>query len=403
MNDNEHSEIFSDEKSEDTTGALIIAHSTGIDTESDSHVSNAEQPNIATLTAEIKMYLHIANQSIIEVGKRLIQAKEMLPHGDWYNWLKNNFNLTVKMANNFMRVAERFDSNRNSNSDFDISTFNQSQLIALLALPEGDEEKFIAEKAAEGNPADQMTIKQLRAEINKFKKDNEYLEKKTSHFEKRVEETIFEMEKYRRQSEYLTKVADALQEQSDEYKAKLEQRPTVEVPPPDYEDLQREVKELRDRPIDVATEFPPDYESTKYELAELKARELSFKHDYALAQTLHQLFSLVHTLIHADNLKNVVNICADEGLENLEYQLSQLLSLHDTILNYVTDLENDPINKRPIDRDAIIAELKQIMLQDPSTRTSSKIEDLISSLGYKKLLDIPDELLPDLLKKVRTF
>ena len=37
--------------------------------------------------------------------------------------------------------------------------------MELLALPEGDEEKFIAEKAAEGNPADQMTIKQLRAEI----------------------------------------------------------------------------------------------------------------------------------------------------------------------------------------------------------------------------------------------
>ena len=111
------------------------------------------------------MYLHIANQSIIEVGKRLIQAKELVPHGEWYNWLKQNFNLTAKMANNFMRIVERWGANRKSTSDFDISTFNQTQLMELLALPEGDEQKFIAEKAAEGNPADQMTIKQLRAEI----------------------------------------------------------------------------------------------------------------------------------------------------------------------------------------------------------------------------------------------
>ena len=67
-----------------------------------------KQTNIATLTAEIKMYLHIANQSIIEVGKRLILAKELVPYGEWKNWLKNNFNLKYRMAANFMAVAERF-------------------------------------------------------------------------------------------------------------------------------------------------------------------------------------------------------------------------------------------------------------------------------------------------------
>ena len=76
MNDNEHSEILSDENSEDATGALIVTLTTEISDDSETHLSNDEQPSIETLTAEIKMYLHIANQSIIEVGKRLILAKK---------------------------------------------------------------------------------------------------------------------------------------------------------------------------------------------------------------------------------------------------------------------------------------------------------------------------------------
>ena len=67
-----------------------------------------KQTNIATLTAEIKMYLHIANQSIIEVGKRLIIAKEMLPYGEWKNWLTQNFNLKERMAQRFMEISRRF-------------------------------------------------------------------------------------------------------------------------------------------------------------------------------------------------------------------------------------------------------------------------------------------------------
>ena len=46
---------------------------------------------------------------------------------------------------------------------------NQSQMIALLSLPDAEEtEKFIAEKAAEGKAVAEMTIKELREEIAEF-------------------------------------------------------------------------------------------------------------------------------------------------------------------------------------------------------------------------------------------
>ena len=83
-------------------------------------------------------------KNIIEVGKRLIQAKSLVQHGQWQNWLNDNFQLSQQTARKFMQVAERFTETRIDTS------FNSTQMIALLSLPDAAEtEKFLAEKAAE--------------------------------------------------------------------------------------------------------------------------------------------------------------------------------------------------------------------------------------------------------------
>ena len=342
------------------------------------------------------MYLHIANQSIIEVGKRLIQAKELVPHGEWYNWLKQNFNLTAKMANNFMRIVERWGANRKSTSDFDISTFNQTQLMELLALPEGDEKKFIEQKAAEGNPADQMTIKQLRAEVKKWKDEFATSEKSNQGLESYISTLRNELVYYRKELDSTKDRARTLSKQ-------LDQQKTVEILPPDYADLQREVKELRERPLEVATEFPHDYESTKHELAQLKNREDSFKKDYAINHALNQIFSLIPTLLNADNLQSVVMSSADNDFSSLQNQLVQLAALHSQLQKHLNVWEDSHINNTPIDRDVIIAELKQLALQDMNNLTSALLLALVKSFGFDDMSQVPDELLPVILRKMKAF
>ena len=125
-------------------------------------------PNcLPQLTIEIKFYLNQTAQNIIEVGKRLIQAKELVERGEWQNWLEANFSLTTRSARRFMAVAERFGK---TEIDFRFTEdLSPTQMIAMLALPAGDEEKFIAEKAAEGTPVENMTIKNLREEIRQYK------------------------------------------------------------------------------------------------------------------------------------------------------------------------------------------------------------------------------------------
>lgn len=313
----------------------------------DTSITVSEQPSIESLTAEIKMYLHIANQSIIEVGKRLIQAKEMLPHGEWQAWLKNNFSLTDRTARRFMQISERF------GKTVDVDRFQISQLTELLALPEGDEQTFLALKSAEGTPAEQMTIKELRSEIKKFKDESELNRKKAGDLEGKLAVAESKLSANYDYVEHLKSIADSLMNQNSNLKAQLEQRPTVA--PPDYDDLKREVQELRERPLEVATEFPADYESTKQKLAQLETDADNFKRDTALKLYLQHFLKTIPELITADNLQSVVYSCANDNLQDFESQLQQLHLIHSLLQQHLNTWKTDPVYKLPIDRDAIIS------------------------------------------------
>ena len=130
--------------------------------------------NLTQLETEIKGYLNqtkqnyidIANNTI-EIGKRLIQAKSLVQHGQWQAWLQNNFKLTDRTARNFMQCAKRFGK---TEIDF---RFQATQMIAMLALPEADTEKFIEQKEANGTPVSDMSVKTLRKEIKQWKAETE--------------------------------------------------------------------------------------------------------------------------------------------------------------------------------------------------------------------------------------
>lgn len=97
-------------------------------------------------------------RNLIEIGKHLTAAKDELPHGDFSAWVQDNFGWTIRTAQNLMAVAERF-------GDMDIANFKPSHLQALLALPSGDEQKFIAEQAAAGQPVETQSARQLKENI----------------------------------------------------------------------------------------------------------------------------------------------------------------------------------------------------------------------------------------------
>lgn len=144
---------------ESVTGAATndVIESTELATSSE--LSNEQ------ITAEIKVYLGQIGQNIIEIGKRFIIMKGRLQHGEWLSWLKDNFSLSQRTAYNFIECAKRFNDSKLQS----IATFGSTQMIAMLALPADETEQFIEEKAATGTPVEEMTVKKLREEIQKWK------------------------------------------------------------------------------------------------------------------------------------------------------------------------------------------------------------------------------------------
>ena len=71
---------------------------------------------ISVVTAEIKELCrqaeNMALMYAIEIGRRLCEAKGVLEHGEWGEWLKNEVNFSQRTANNFMRLYSEYGSSQ---------------------------------------------------------------------------------------------------------------------------------------------------------------------------------------------------------------------------------------------------------------------------------------------------
>lgn len=64
-----------------------------------------EARTIEIITAEINLYKIQMESSIIEIGTRLMEAKEQLSHEEWGEWLKNEMDFSEVTAQRSMRIA----------------------------------------------------------------------------------------------------------------------------------------------------------------------------------------------------------------------------------------------------------------------------------------------------------
>lgn len=212
----------------------------------------AELPTIEQLTVEVKFYLGQIGQNIIEVGKRLIQAKALLQHGEWQGWLENNFQLSYATAAKFIQCAERFSNVATSRG------LKSSQMIELLRLPEDETESFIEAKAAQGTPVEDMTVKNLRKEIADWKRRDEENQQKIAVYADELSATQIQ----------LADTKDAVRTVSDE-NCGLKRELAAAL-----QDAQNAKLELQNRPVEI--EVPADYHDVKNAIA-VKDAEIAKK------------------------------------------------------------------------------------------------------------------------------
>ena len=113
-----------------------------------------ESRTIETITDEILDAQRRGGEAILTIGRCLIEAKEMLPHGEWLPWLAEKVGYSQKTAQNFMRLAREF-SNPQALADL-----GATKALKLLALPADEREQFV-----EANNVIDMSTRQLEQAI----------------------------------------------------------------------------------------------------------------------------------------------------------------------------------------------------------------------------------------------
>ena len=99
----------------------------------------AEGRTIEVITGELLDAKRAGGEAILTIGRCLIEAKDMLSHGEWLPWLTEKVEFSPRTAQNFMRLAREW-SNPTTLSDL-----GASKALALLALPPEERETFLEE------------------------------------------------------------------------------------------------------------------------------------------------------------------------------------------------------------------------------------------------------------------
>lgn len=114
--------------------------------------------DIEIVTAEIVTIKRQAQQVLItaaiEIGRRLTEAKSMVPFGEWGKYLEERVEYSQSTANNLMKIYKEYGSGQDSlfDSFANSQTFanlNYTQALALLSVPAEEREQFAVENDVE--------------------------------------------------------------------------------------------------------------------------------------------------------------------------------------------------------------------------------------------------------------
>ena len=214
---------------------------------------------IEVIEGEILFFKAQAGGAILEIGRRLIEAKSQLQHGEWLPWLAEKVDFSEMTAQRFMKLARECE---NTPALLDLGA---TKALALLALPESEREEFVAEKhevRGEEKTVQEMSTRELDEAIRKRKEaENELAKAKQEKLdaEVRAENFAKEAEKARADADAAKESGKKMAEDMKKIKSELNsQKNLAATASAEVEEVRRELEELRNKPVDVAVQEPSE-------------------------------------------------------------------------------------------------------------------------------------------------
>ena len=207
------------------------------------------------LGAEIRMYVDAGRRISllcgIEIGRRLVQAKEMLGHGEWLPWLEKETEFSSSSAQRYMKLFDEYGASQQglfgpeTNSPT-LGNLPISKALALLSVPESDRIEF-----AEEVDAEHISVRELEEKIRERENQIEKLKKGVAEERQRGDDAVRE----KLEAENLLKTQDGMLAAANTRIA----------------ELTKQNEDLENRPVEVAVETVRDEAAIKE--AEEKARK----------------------------------------------------------------------------------------------------------------------------------
>lgn len=137
--------------------------------------SELSNDRLSEIKSKILEHKKTMEQSILSIGKLLLEVKTTLKHGEWIEWVQNEVEFSQATANRFMKIFKEF-----SNSSTLIN-LGYSKLTLLSSIPKKDRDEFI--ESIEN--IETVSFRVLNDKVKEYKDSN----KKTKK-EKQEEEII---------------------------------------------------------------------------------------------------------------------------------------------------------------------------------------------------------------------
>ena len=170
-----------------------------------------EMTTLATIEYRITYHLQGAYANILEVGWALCEAKDanLVPHGEWEEWLRRTAGMSERSAQRLMQAAREVPEGST------LAKLPISKIQTILALPEPEREA-VAEKAV----AENLSLRKLQNEVDGLRKVKRAAEAEARRANERadnaarsLERAMGEANRYRRDNEILECEKKALQNQ----------------------------------------------------------------------------------------------------------------------------------------------------------------------------------------------
>lgn len=214
----------------------------------------AEINSIKEQTRKVLLY------NSIEIGRKLVEAKELVPHGEWGIWLEEAVDYSKSTANNLMKIFEEYGSDQITLLDDNLKSqafgnLNYSQAVLLLGLPSEDREKFVEE-----NKVDEMSTRELKKAIADLKKANKEKDNALKERDEAIEKLSALEESNRILEETFNEGAEerkALEGKVKELESEIEEVKTskpVETINVDWEEITAEFQEKMEKLIEEKEE-----------------------------------------------------------------------------------------------------------------------------------------------------